>query len=380
MFFQKPSPYNEAYPETGTNILIFNGRVFHMKKLLALLLALAFVLSAAACTATEPAAAGDSAAESKVVIKLHHAQGTAHPFDETKLHPYQAAAEALKAYCEEQSGGSIQIEIYPANALGQDQEVMELLQEGIVDMALVMPTSKAAAIVPELNAFNFPFLFVSDKHGEDFAKTEDAQYLLDACEAHDMIGLGFSTFLFRYPINSKRDCKTVADFNGLQMRTMDAPAAVAAFEQLGCNVVSLSFGELYTGLQLGTIDGVENDLLTLLGQNYYEVAKHLSLVPIWPFASITLVSKKTWDGMSENQQKILSDGVAQAIDVVNTEYAAALEGALDILRENGTVISEPDNMQEFVDAMQPVYDKFLPEQDEKVQEIVKHIIEMGAQY
>ncbi len=352
-----------------------------MKKVLALILALLFAFTAVACTESAPAASsGDSAAESKVVLKVHHAQGTAHPFDETKLHPYQSAAEALKKYCEEKSNGSIQIEIYPANALGQDQEVMELLQEGIVDMALVMPTSKAAAVVPELNAFNFPFLFVSDKHGEAFAKTEDAQYLLDACQAHDMIGLGFSTFLFRYPINSKRDCKTVADFNGLQLRTMDSPAALAAFAQLGCNTVSMSFGELYTGLQLGTIDGVENDLLTLLGQNYYEVAKHLSLVPIWPFASITLVSKKTWDGMSENQQKILSEGVAEAIEVVNTEYAEALEGALDILKENGTIVSEPDNMQEFVDAMQPVYDKYLPEQDAKVQEIVKHIIEMGAEY
>ena len=352
-----------------------------MKKALALILALILSLTVVACTETAPAASsGDPAAESKIVIKLHHAQGTAHPFDDTKLHPYQAAAEALKKYCEETSNGSIQIEIYPANALGQDQEVMELLQEGIVDMALVMPTSKAAAIVPELNAFNFPFLFVSDKHGEAFAQTEDAKYLLDACGKYDLVGLGFSTFLFRYPINSKHDCRNVADFNGLKLRTMDSPAALAAFEQLGCNVVSMSFGELYTGLQLGTIDGVENDLLTLLSQNYYEVAKHLSLVPIWPFASITLVSSKTWNKMSENQQKILSDGVAEAIGIVNSEYAAALEGALDILRENGTSISEPDSMQEFVDAMQPVYDKYLPEQDEKVQEIVRHIIEMGADY
>ncbi len=344
-----------------------------MKKIVALVLVLAFCLAAVAC-GSKPAA------EEKVVIKVHHAQGTTHPYDDTKQHPYQDAAETLKKYCEENSNGSIQVEIYPANALGSDEEVLELLQEGIVDMALVMPTSKAAAVVPELNAFNFPFLFVSAKHGEDFAKTEDAKYLLDACKQHDLVGLGFSTFLFRYPINSKRDCATVEDFKGLQMRTMDSPAALAAFAELGCNTVSMSFGELYTALQLGTIDGVENDLLTLLSQKYHEVEKHLSMIPIWPFASITLVGQSTWNKLSDNQKEILSKGVEQAIEVVNTEYAEALEGALDILKQNGVTVTEAADMQEFVDAMQPVYDKFLPEQSEKVQEIVNSIKELGKNY
>lgn len=343
-----------------------------MKKIIAILLVLSMVLGFAVSA---------SAAEEKTItIKLHHAQGTTHPFDESKQHPYQVAAEYLKQYCEENSNGSIQIEIYPANALGQDTEVLELMQEGIVDMSLVMPTSKAAAVVPELNVFNFPFLFVSAAHGEAFAKTEDAQKLLDACQAHDLVGLGFSTFLFRYPINSVRDCTTVADFKGLKLRTMDTPAALAAFAELGANTVSMAFGELYTGLQLGTIDGVENDLLTLLSQNYNEVASHLSMVPVWPFASITLVSQQTWDKMSENQQAVLAAGVAEAIDVVNAEYAAALEGALDILKEKGTSVSEPADMSEFVNAMQPVYDKFLPELAPELQQIVENIKALGAEF
>ena len=345
-----------------------------MKKVLAVILVLIMCLSAAACSPSKPAS-GET-----VVIKVHHAQGTAHPYDDTKQHPYQDAAEALKKYCEENSNGSIKVEIYPANALGSDEEVLELMQEGIVDMALVMPTSKAASVVPELNAFNFPFLFVSAKHGEDFAATDDAQYLLDACGQHGMVGLGFSTFLFRYPINSKRDCKTVEDFKGLQMRTMDSPAALAAFAELGCNTVSMSFGELYTALQLGTIDGVENDLLTLLSQNYHESAKHLSMIPIWPFASVTLVSQATWDKLSDAQKDVLKKGTEEAIRVVNTEYAEALEGALDILKQNGVIVSEAADMQEFVDAMQPVYDKFLPEQDARVQEIVNNIKELGKNY
>ncbi|WP_298034057.1 TRAP transporter substrate-binding protein [uncultured Dysosmobacter sp.] len=356
-----------------------------MKKIVAMLLALTLILTLTACGqskgSTTPSKSGESAAgEETIVIKLHHAQGTAHPFDDTKQHPYQVAAEHLKQYCDEKSNGSIQIEIYPANALGEDEEVLELMQEGIVDMSLVMPTSKAAAVVPELNAFNFPFLFVSAEHGEAFAETEDAQYLLDACQNHDLVGLGFSTFLFRYPLNSVRDCKTVADFKGLQLRTMDSPVALAAFAELGANTVSMSFGELYTALQLGTIDGVENDLLTLLSQNYHEVASHLSLVPIWPFASITLVSQQTWDKLSDNQKQILQDGVNEAIDVVNSEYADSINGALDILKEKGVVVSEPESMQEFVDAMQPVYDKYLPELDPHLQEIVNNIKAMGTDY
>ena len=359
-----------------------------MKKYCALFLTLILVFNIAACSQPTSNSNNDAAdstaeeavAEDTIVLKLHHAQATTHPFDDTKQHPYQVAAEYLKEYCETESNGTLKIEIYPANALGEDEEVLELMQEGIVDMSLVMPTSKAAAVIPELNVFNFPFLFVSAAHGEDFAKTEDAQYLLDACQDHDMVGLGFSTFLFRYPLNSVRDCKTVADFNGLQLRTMDSPAALAAFAEMGCNTVSMSFGELYTALQLGTIDGVENDLLTLLSQNYHEVAKHLSLVPIWPFASITLISQSTWNKLSDNQKQILQEGVDGAIDVVNKEYAESLDAALEILKSNGVTVSEADNMQEFVDAMQPVYDEFLPELDPKLQQIVNNIKTMGESY
>lgn len=319
-------------------------------------------------------------ATEKVVLKVHHAQPTVHPFDEDKQHPYQEGAEKLAALVAELSGGTLEIEIYPANALGEDEEVMELMQSGIVDMSLVMPVSKAAANIPDLEVFNFPFLFVSEEHGQAFAQSPEAQTLLDKASEHNLVGLGFSTFLFRYPMNSVKEITSVEDFKGLKLRTMSTPAALDAFAELGANTVSIPFGELYSSLQLGTIDGVENDLLTLLGQNYHEVAKHLSLVPIWPFASITLMSQDTWNKLSDEHQAVLKEAIPQALKVIDEEYANSLSGAIEMLKENGVIVSEPANVQEFVNAVQPVYDKHLPALTEEQQAIVQSIIALGASY
>ena len=321
-----------------------------------------------------------SGAAEKVVLKLHHAMPTTHPFEEGALHPYQAGAVKLAELVKEKSGGSFEIAIYPANALGEDEKIMELMQEGIVDMSLVMPVAKAAAIIPDMNVFSFPFLFVSSEHGKAFAQSEKGLELLKTAEAHGLVGLGFSTFIFRYPINRIKPLTTVEDFSGLKFRTMGLPAALDTYRYLGTNTVSIPFGELYSSLQLGVIDGVENDLLTLLSQNYYEVAEYLTLIPVWPFASITLMSQKSWDKLSSSQQEILQELITEALNVLDSEYERGLNTAIDMLKEEGVSVSKPSDVNPFIEAVQPVYDELLPKLTKGQQDIVQYILKMGEDF
>lgn len=350
--------------------------------LLAGIMAIAMMLTACGSSSSSSSTPSSTPAKEEsstpVVLKLHHAQATTHPFKEGELHPYQAGAELLAKLVNEKSNGSLQIEIYPAGSLGEDEEVMELMREGIVDMSLVMPVSKASGTISELNVFNFPFLFVSEDHGLNFAKSESAQKLLGYADNYDLKAFGFSTFLFRYPLNTKMDITKVSDFDGLKLRTMGTPAALDAYAALGATTVSMDYGELYSGLQLGQIDGVENDMLTLLSNKYYEQAKHLSMVPVWPFASVTLMSKGSWEALSPEHQSILDECIPLALDEINNRYRESIEDAKDILAENGVVISEPTDMQSFVSAVQCVYDTYLPELSPELQEIVQEIVAMGT--
>ncbi len=321
-----------------------------------------------------------TSAEEKVILKLHHAMPTAHPFEEGALHPYQAGAVKLAELVNEKSDGSLQIVIYPANALGEDEKILELMQEGIVDMSLVMPVAKASAIIPDMNVFSFPFLFVSSEHGKAFAQSEKGIELLKSAEEYGLVGLGFSTFIFRYPINRIKPLTTVEDFNGLKFRTMGLPAALDTYRYLGTNTVSIPFGELYSSLQLGVIDGVENDLLTLLSQNYYEVAKFLTLVPVWPFASITLMSQKNWNKLSPTHQEILRESITEALNVLDSEYERGLNTAIDILKKEGVSVSEPSDVKPFIEAVQPVYDGLLPKLTKEQQDIVQYILKLGEDF
>ena len=319
-------------------------------------------------------------AQEKVILKLHHSHGTTHPFEEGVLHPNQSGSERLAELVSEKSGGTLQIVIYPASALGDDVKIVELMQEGIVDISFSNPVAKAANVIPDMNVFSFPFLFVSVEHGKAFAKSEKGAELLKSAENHGLVGLGFTNFFPRYPINRIKPITKVEDFKGLKFRTMGLPAALDTYRYLGANTVSIPFPELYSSLQLGVIDGVENDLLTILSQNYYEVAKYLTLVPVWPFATVALMSKKTWDKLSTTHQQILRESVPEALEVMSSEYERSFDAVIGILESRGVTVTKPTDIKPFIEAVQPVYDELLSKLTKEQQDMVHYILELGEEY
>lgn len=319
-------------------------------------------------------------AQEKVILKLHLTHGTIHPFEEGVLHPNMAGAVRLAELLNEKSGGILEIVIYPASALGEDTKILELMQEGIVDIGFSIPVTKVANIISDLNVFSFPFLFVSAEHGKAFAESEKGVELLKSAEEHGLVGLGFTNFFPRYPINRVKPITKVEDFKGLKFRTMGLPAALDTYRYLGANTVSIPFPELYTSLQLGVIDGVENDLLTILSQNYHEVAKYLTLAPVWPFATIFLVSKKTWDKLSPTHQQILQESVPEALEVMSSEYERSFDAVIDILKSEGVTVTTPSDIKPFREAVQPVYDDLLSKLTKEQQDMVSYILELAEEY
>jgi tripartite ATP-independent transporter DctP family solute receptor len=190
------------------------------------------------------------------------------------------------------------------------------------------------------------------------------------CENVGFHFLGWIDIGMRSVTNNRRAIETVADFKGLKLRVPPGKVFVNTFQALGASVQSINFGELYTALQQGVVDGQENPPTTIRVQKYYEVQKYLSLTRHIASFAFAVMNKKIYD-----QQ---SDDVRHAIDEAGTvatakgrEFLVKDEGAsLEFLRKQGMAINEPTDLAGFRKATRPVVDQAGPVLAPLVKEIL----------
>lgn len=344
-----------------------------MKKISILLLVVILLVSMVGCqakapaqTQSEPQASGESKPVEAPKLELKYAHVCAVD------HPYNTAGLKLAELMAEKTNGQIVIKTYPAAQLGGERDLMEGMQIGSIDM-VVTSLGVAASFVPETNILNLPFLFKDADHFVQVAEGPIGERLLAEFDKADMVGLGFAGPVFRVPMNNKRPLNTPADLKGLSIRLMEVPLHMDAYAQLGAKPTPIPLGELYTALQLGTVDGCENAIATLYSQRYDEVQKYMSILPVFSNGCAILMSKIAWEKMSPDQQQALLESMPEAIDVLNRDYLAMDKEGLDKMTAAGLKVNTPEDMTPFVEAMKPVYDKYLKDMPDWAKEAVAEI-------
>jgi TRAP-type transport system periplasmic protein len=206
----------------------------------------------------------------KIVLRLSHSMTAS----KTALHVF---GDRFRQHVEQASGGAIVVRIFPSNILGQEREVVQQLQQGLVDFM----TSGAAiwgSVAPKLQVFDFPFLWRDVEHihriVDDRVGREAADYLEGAVRMRPL-SWGDS-FGFRQVITRSRDVTEPAQLAGLKIRTIQSPIYVKAIELMGASPTPMAFGEVYTSLQTGVIDGYEHDASTTYQQRFFEVAHYMA--------------------------------------------------------------------------------------------------------
>jgi tripartite ATP-independent transporter DctP family solute receptor len=283
-----------------------------MKKFLALLMCvlLTFALLAGCGnsdktnnTSHNKNASNNTSSEESITLKLGHMS----PLENN----YNLLAEKFKALVEEKSNGRIKIQIYPQAQLGYDRDLLEAMQFGNVDLA-VNTSAPISNFEPLFGVLDMPYLFKDWDHIESFIKSDVAKDLLSECLDENLVGLAFMPRGFRSVTNNVRPIYKPEDLKGIKLRVIESPAYVKTFEDLGAVVSAMSWGEVYTALQQGAIDGQENPPETVKTERVYEVQKYFSLNEhIAAFAAI-MASKSTWDKLSEDDQKILRESAVEA--------------------------------------------------------------------
>lgn len=304
----------------------------------------AFLISMAACEKLTDT----------TTIRMAHALNTSHPVHEAMVFMADLASE--------KSDGRLEIIVYPNQQLGSEREILELVQIGSVGMTKI---SSAALenFVPEMRVFSLPYLFGDEEHIESVLMGEIGQKLLLAGEPYWLRGLTYYDAGKRSFYTMDRPINTPEDVQGLNIRVMQSQMAVNMMRELGGSPTPISFGELYTALQQGVVDGAENNPPSFLTSRHYEVAQYYSLDEHTMLPDVVIIGTEVWNTLNTQEQQWLQEAADSSAVFQKELWIEAEKEAFETVQEAGVDIIYPDK-EPFIEATRVIYEQFRQDQPE----------------
>jgi tripartite ATP-independent transporter DctP family solute receptor len=261
-------------------------------------------------------------------------------------------AETVKA----KTGGRIEIQVAHSAQLGDDAAMVTALRSGTLDMS-ANSQGAVAAVVPEFAALGLPFLFADVGKAWSVMDGAVGKELGDKAAAKGMVLLGLWDNGIRQMSNSKRAIKSPADLKGLKMRTPPDAVTIDIMQAMGADAQQIKFSELYVALQQGVVDGQENPLTNIASAKLYEVQKYISLTGHKYESTPFLMSKRTWDKLSEADRKAVNEAATEATALQRKLNKEADDKLVAELKAKGAQVDTVER-KPFVDASKPVYAKW----------------------
>lgn len=285
-------------------------------------------------------------------------------------HPVSKAMEFMAERLKEKSDGELTIKIYPNQQLGSERELLELLQIGTIDVTKVSGANMES-FVPEFLVFSLPYLFRNKAHVEDVLWGEVGRDILLSGIDKNFRGLTYYDAGLRSFYTKERAIKTPDDLKGLKIRVQESVMAINFIEALNGSPTPISYGELYTALQSGIVDGAENNPPSFYSSRHYEVTGYYSLTQHTAVPDILLTSTRVWDNLNEEQRQWLQEAASESAVYQRKIWKESVEESMRAVTEAGVEVIHPDR-QPFVEKVQPMYEQFKqqnPEFDYLVDEI-----------
>ena len=249
------------------------------------------------------------------------------------------AAKVFAEAVDKASGGKMKVRAIGAAALGPDTQMQQALIGGAQEM-MVGSTATLVGITKEMALWDTPFLFSNAKEADELLDGPVGDKVKAKLQDKGLVGLVYWENGFRNLTNSKRPVNKMEDFDGIKLRVMQNNVFLTSFNTLGANAVPMSFSELFGALETKTVDGQENPYNTILSSKFYEVQKYLTVTNHVYSPWIVLVSKKWWDGLSKDEQKILSDAAKTSRDFERKDTREEAAKAVADLKAKGMQVNE----------------------------------------
>jgi len=277
---------------------------------------------------------GNSSEAGAITLKIAHVGST--------THQYQIAADKFKEIVEAKTDGAVKVDIYNNGVLGNENETVEQVMDGTLDITAVVADSSFANIVPEMNVFGIPYLFRNLDHVYKTLDGEIGQELIGKANDKGMKFLGFWEIGFRHFTNNKVEISNPEDMAGLKIRVQPSKVWDAHMAVLKANGTPLGFNELYSAMDQGVVDGQENPLNTIYSMKFYEVQKYLSLTGHTYSPAAVAMSNKAWKSLSAEQQKVVEDAFKEAQLFQREKLAEIDKNIIEEIKAEGVIVTEPN--------------------------------------
>ena len=278
---------------------------------------------------------------------------------------YGAGGEAFSKSLEAGTGGRYKVQQFPSSALGGEREVIEGLQLGTIDLA-ILSTGATLNFVPQTGVFDIPFLMRDLTHARQVLDGPIGQDMLKAFSARGLEALAWGEQGFRHLTNSKRAVVTAADAKGLKIRTTENPVHITAFRQIGILPTPMAWPEVATALQQGTIDGQENPLSVITSAKLSQMQKHLSLTGHVYAPAVVMVSPTVYAGLSDADKQAFVEAAKKGAQAMRDFVDNIEKTGVEQLKSEGMEVVTTVDRKSFEDAVAPAYEDYYKRFDKKL--------------
>ncbi|CDQ38010.1 MULTISPECIES: TRAP transporter substrate-binding protein [Virgibacillus] len=289
-----------------------------------------------ACSPAEQVASGQgNASEAGTkTLTLAHIHNDASPV-------YQSLEEFAEKV-EEKTNGSVNIKIYAEGVLGGETKVMELVQNGVIDMTKVNG-GVVSQFEQTFSVFSLPYVFRNDEHFRKFMETDTVKQMYKDLKDVQLRGVTYYDAGARSFYTGETKVETPEDLEGLKIRVMNNVTAIQMVEMLGAAPTPMSATEVYTSLQQGIIDGAESSPIALTDANHGEVAKQFSFDEHTRIPDFLIMSNASWNKLNKSEQQALIEAGEETTKTHNERWDQMIEASIDQAREEmGVEFSNPD--------------------------------------
>ena len=269
--------------------------------------------------------------------------------------PYAKGAEKFAQLVKEKTGGKVEIQVFPSSQLGNQRDLVEGTQFGTIDFTMTS-TAVLGNFLPQIAVFDLPFIFRDVQHAY---KALDTVGMEIAQKLQGMKLLAYYENGVRHMTNSKRPIRKPEDMKGLKIRVMEQPIYIEMIKALGGNPTPMAFGELFTALQQGVVDGQENPAAHIYTARFFEVQKYISLTAHTYSAEPMLVSLAAWNKLPKELQEKVQAAANESKDWQRDLCRQLEEGYWTKIKESGkSEINRDVDKQAFADATRGVWAMF----------------------
>lgn len=299
------------------------------------------------------AAVPPALAQGKTVLKLGWATA------DSATDPSAIGAHAFKSAVEAATKGAVEVQLFPNRQLGDEKPMMEGMRFGTVDAAIIT-NAVVAQFDPSFQLNDLPFLYANEAQARKVLDGKVGAEMAKRLNGKGITVLGYMEAGFRNMINNKKPVVTPADVVGVKFRVMQNPVFIDMFNSLGGSAVPMAWGETFTAVQQGAIDGLELPLAFIDSLKVYEVTKYLSQTNHTYTALELLISNRALDKLSADQRKAVADAARTAVAEQRKTNYDHTQQMITVLKGKGMQVNTISDPAAFRKAVTPVYEKFKP--------------------